>query len=454
MNTTRVGDEFELEVFDILAHELKQGNLLFNPQHSKIYHKKRYFSVKRNKDIIFDICIETYIPGQSTCSIRTIIECKNLSRPVEVAEIEEFYGKVTQVADLNVKGIFVSSSSFQESALNFAKASGIALLRILPGKDLKWVLTRALSGPLTSGRARAIDSIIYRALTDETYFHDYINLFGIANDQLTHSLWEIFSELTGKINFEKFSTSILLQPKNKNSLHVEFMDARQISISCRPILQDMNYTGYETPIYELVAKLERLGEIKLIRSDSLGIDRAGYEIKGGISFNPTTIYLASHASTNMHSQKFTLAHELGHYILKHDRYLTREFFSSKDHEGIALNENYPEDLQRMEWQANKFASHLLLPRNKLRELFFNITYSLDIRDRGHGALFVDGQRENLRNFFTVMNTIRNEFKVSAQAIEIALKGMDLINDQRKKPERASVPVGRALSSLVSSYGSR
>lgn len=454
MNTTQAGDEFELEVFNILSRDLEQGNLWFNPKYSKIYRKKSYFSSKRNKKIVFDICIESYAPNQETCSIRTIIECKNLSRPVEAAEIEEFYSKVTQVADLNVKGVFVSSSSFQETALNFAKASGIALIRILPGSNLTWILTRAFSGPLTNGHEANIAETVYRALTDQSYLHDYINCFGTINGQFTHSLWQVFSSLLSSIPSGPFFAGAEFSTPNRNFVHVEFIEERNIAMLCRPILQELEFFGYETPINDIVALLKQRGEIEINYRESLGRDISGNEIQGGISFNPTIIYISNHATTNMYSQKFTLAHELGHYFLKHDRYILREFLSIRGNERWTPDESHPEDIKRLEWQANRFASHLLLPRDKLQKVFFDITCELDIRDRGHGALFVDNQRDNLRNFYSVLGHIRNKFKVSDKAIEIALKSMRLINDQRPVPERVKTPLAKVLSNINSGYSIR
>lgn len=453
MNTTKKGDAFELQVFNMLSRELANGDLLYNPKHSKIFHKKQYFSEKRGRSIIFDICIETFLPERTECSIRTIIECKDLSRPVECAEVEEFYSKIKQVTDVDVKGLFVSSNSFQPAALNFAKNSGIALLRILPEGKLKWILSRAFTGPSAIGHQQIVSDSIARALTDESYSHDCINYFGVFDDNLTHSLFRIFSLLLNNVN-SPISTGndIFLYPKPQNRLHVEFIDDRNISLLCRSIIQNKSNSNYETPIYEIAEKLEKAGALRIEYAGSMGRDRLGHEVQGGISFNPTIIFLASHGRINHHRRKFTLAHELGHYFLKHDRYLASELFSSKD-ERLFLNDNHPDDICRMEWQANRFASHLLLPRDKLREAFSRITHELDIRDRGYGALFVDDQIGNLRNFISVLGHVRRRFNVSDKVIEIALKEMKLINDQRRIHARASVPIARLMSDLSAGFSS-
>jgi len=122
MNTTKVGDKFENKVFDLFSKELREGRLLFKPENSKIFKKKRYYSRDRDKDIEFDVSIEAYLPEKSDWSILTVIECKNYSNRVPVDDIEEFNSKLQQVAGKNVKGIVISSNAFQESALKYAKA--------------------------------------------------------------------------------------------------------------------------------------------------------------------------------------------------------------------------------------------------------------------------------------------------------------------------------------------
>ena len=62
--------------------------------------------------------------------------------------------------------------------------------------------------------------------------------------------------------------------------------------------------------------------------------------------------------------RFSLAHEMGHYVLHKNIY---NLFEIKDFKGYyRYNDQLPKkEHQRIEFQADLFASHLLIPRNKL-----------------------------------------------------------------------------------------
>jgi hypothetical protein len=140
MNTTLKGSEFEDKMFVHLAKKLKNGELLVNPKTSKIYQKKPYFSKDRNSNIVVDISIEVEYKRKEGLGLLLIIECKNYGHPVPVDDLEEFYAKVQQIAGLNVKAIFVTRSSLQKSAYEYAKARGIGVMRVLPDDQVKMVM--------------------------------------------------------------------------------------------------------------------------------------------------------------------------------------------------------------------------------------------------------------------------------------------------------------------------
>src|SRR5688500_17044456 len=59
-----------------------------------------------------------------------IVECKSYSsHKVPVADVEEFYAKVSQVAGLHVKGVFITDNRFQEGAYKYGKAKGMMLIQ-------------------------------------------------------------------------------------------------------------------------------------------------------------------------------------------------------------------------------------------------------------------------------------------------------------------------------------
>ena len=95
------------------------------------------------------------------------------------------------------------------------------------------------------------------------------------------------------------------------------------------------------------------------------------EISGILSRNNEgwTIYVNKNHHINR--QRFTIAHELGHYFLhRHEgNIFTDEIFFRAGYLG---NEK-----QKMEWQANEFAASILMPRNEI-EYYLNEKHITDI----------------------------------------------------------------------------
>lgn len=140
LNTVAKGDAFENRVFESIKKLLESGDLGLNPQYCRLFQKKGYYSRDRNSDIIVDISIEVWLPNADRWSMLWVCECKDYKKPVPVDDIEEFKAKLNQIAGLNVKGLFTTSSAFQRAALNFSRSNGIGLLRLLPNDQIDTVM--------------------------------------------------------------------------------------------------------------------------------------------------------------------------------------------------------------------------------------------------------------------------------------------------------------------------
>lgn len=132
MNTRNIGDSFEMDVFNHLKKELENERLPISGKNSKIFSKKGYYSRDREKNIIIDVSIETFLPQATNYSLLTVIECKNYKGTISVDAIEEFYSKVQQIAGCNVKAVFATNSRLQRSAYAFANSKKIGIIRYLP----------------------------------------------------------------------------------------------------------------------------------------------------------------------------------------------------------------------------------------------------------------------------------------------------------------------------------
>lgn len=434
MSTIKIGNEFEKKIFRLFSDELKQGRLLFNPECCQIFHKKGYYSKDRKKNIIVDISLEVTLPGQDKWSILLVVECKNYNHSIPVDDIEEFNSKLLQIAGANVKGIIVSTNSFQEGAVNYASARGMGLARMLNNNNLQWILTRALTGLISFNQIEKSRVNIYEGLTDENYINEHIDFYGNFGDKFTHSLNQLMELL-----FENEETKIqryydlLINNENNQTVFVPFIQKERIEELSVEILDRYHSNDIEAPIKLICDNLERENNIKFLFEKTLGTDALGFEILGKISLTPSTVIsISSDAHTNPFRLKFTIAHELGHFYLNHFEYMYAEYYSEKDYENEIPSFIKIEDIKRLEWQANYFASCLLLPKEKFVKEFLTLICKEEIKNRGYGILFVDNQECNLNNFYMVTNKLRDLFKVSRKVIEIRLKNLDLLTDWRNK----------------------
>ena len=111
--------------------------------------------------------------------------------------------------------------------------------------------------------------------------------------------------------------------------------------------------------------------------------------------------------------------------------MTREYCDEEDFVLQRSSLGDSSDIARMEFQANYFAATLLMPRSYILEDFQRLTRSLDIRDRGFGALYVDEQACNRQSFQIVTDRLMRIYGVSRTAVKIRLESFGLLRDMRQ-----------------------
>ncbi len=134
--------------------------------------------------------------------------------------------------------------------------------------------------------------------------------------------------------------------------------------------------------------------------------------------------------------RFTVAHEIGHWELHRDRYLSGEgqtaMFAGEDCPVVCRSG----DTSPLEWQADCFASHLLLPKEMVyaqwetmhgtREPYIAIDEIADLKARW-------GLGEDERPTVEVARQMAPVFEVSAQAMQIRLVELGLIRTKVPEP---------------------
>jgi len=428
MDTTKKGNELEDKIYELFLDQILNGRFWAKKECCKIYQKKGYYSKDRKKDIIFDIAIEIFLPNQKSFSSLVLIECKNYNKKVPVGDVETFLMKCQQVSGGNVKAIVVSNNAFQEGAFDFSESKRIGLLRYYDRDNLDWVLTRSPSNLVTSSYALNESATAYRGLNSSDYESKYFDFYGYVNYQYTNSIKLFFDGLIeyGQDECYVEALSLIKTTEDKSDSLVNYVEEIEIEKICEELLSEIDYSIGKVPLDELCVFLTKTYDLKVIETSELPDG-----VLGQISFDPLEI-LIQEGGENEAQKRFTLAHELGHFFLGHSKYMDGEKCNESSLDIDRTNEVGIKDIMRMEWQANQFASCLLLPKKQLAKSFLSIVERSELSNRGFGVLYLDNQQCNQDTYYRITTPLVKIYKVSRQAIKIRLKKLGFINESRKK----------------------
>lgn len=432
MNTTKKGDKLEDRAFVEFNNQIAEERFFSRREYCKIFQKKGYYSRDRKKDIIFDIAVEVTLPGQERYSLLFLIECKNYSHRVPVDDVEEFFAKIQQVSGANVKGIVMSTNSFQQGAFNFAKSKGIGLLRYFKEEELEWILARSPSNMVSTTYATSASSSAYKALWEEDYKSRYFDFYGFVDETYTVSSNQFFSSLSrvGTDSDILDSLAEIEQATRKTRLAVPYKKMEEIERVSSLILSEIGYRFGQVPLDKICEFLNEKFGLVIVRN--INLDEG---ILGQISFGPDEIFIDDYQASTPERARFTLAHELGHFLLDHKEFIARETCHEEDID-LERSENMNlRDVKRMEWQANIFASYLLLPTEQFRNEFLKQATLHELFDRGYGLLYLDDQRCNIGTFCSITSSLMKNFQVSRSVVKIRLLKLGFLKESQDIPKQ-------------------
>lgn len=160
----------------------------------------------------------------------------------------------------------------------------------------------------------------------------------------------------------------------------------------------------------------------------------GDEFFGEYSYADKTIYLNSNKRYYFANvrERFTLAHELGHHFL-HRRILEQyNFTAAEDQDSMNVVGASNDQIRYFEYQANKFASYLLMPGNIFANYAQEVMLSMNIRK---GYVYDDNQYSlsegafNHRAALDFIAKMAEHFYVSKEAARYRLIGLGLLREQ-------------------------
>ncbi len=425
VNTTKKGDALEISVFNLLKAQIDADRFLARKECCRIFRRKGYYSEKRKANIVFDISIEICFPGTTDYSVLFLVECKNYAKAVPVDDVEEFFAKVGQVGEANTKGIFISNNALQSSALTYCKSQGMGVARYFEGQDLKWELRRAASASF-AGKSAADDLEAYSGLTLPDYKSSVFELYMQSPRGATNSLNIFLEDLVFHGLARNDRLHRLPRPRTKRPDQVPYLKLAEIEEIANNALAIIGVDAYDgqVDLEQLCAHHPVAKGLTLLRT-AIASDAAPNHPLARITFEPLAIELFELSGSNAGRDRFTLAHEIGHLLLGHGKYLKAEWRDDADNDSIEGIHDDGTALKRMETQANYFAACLLMPRERLRKAFYEQLQIRDVQNKGFGPLFVDTQECNLNNYYGVTARLMTQFGASRAAVTIRLAGLGL-----------------------------
>jgi Zn-dependent peptidase ImmA (M78 family) len=433
MNTTEFGNAFEQQVHDYLKSAIEQDQFYLKKEHCRLFWKKGYYSQQRRDKIIFDVAIEVWRPGAETYSFLLLIECKRyMTRNVPVGDIEQFFQKVQQVAPANSKAILASNAGFDTGTRHFAESNGVALLRFASPSEIKWQLER----PPSLGATRADKEereCVDAALSLFHFTHLAMDLYARNGNVRTNSFWDFVQSLIETSNLSEIEICRLENPKGRPKNAVAYISNLDLEDKATLILKKIGHTSGPVSLQDICALETRqsglIVEMGVLQPKD--INRA--PPLGKISFSPPVITVFEQTEENDGRERFTLAHELGHLLLGHSRFIAGEFSDDEDYSLNTPVGLLGPEIARLEYQANFFATCLLMPSRQFAAEFIRITKQHDIKNKGFGMLFVDNQACNQQGYYIVTSYLMKAFGVSRAAATMRLQTLGLLKDARSTP---------------------
>lgn len=403
------GDLFEIKTYELLKTLLSNDDFFVSGKRSKIFRKKGYYSEDRKSKIIFDIAIETYLNNSHAYSLLTLIECKNYKSPVPVNDLEEFDSKISQISEHNTKGILISNNSFQSGAHDFARSKGIGLARVNNNDEFEWIVNRKAT---TSTQLHIAEAI---AFLETEEIQEGLNFLAVNDDFVLPTIAELLIQvqvIDFFIHKEKF-INIPFVTKDRIDQIVTKMIA--YDIYSEKMMDENKICRFLESKYSVTFEFE---------------NNLKDEILGKIEFDPLKISVTKNLRKDLPRWRFTLAHEIGHLIL-HSK-LFKDKISEKTDTDFSLSFKYSVSemtSRRLEYQANLFAGHLLLPINTLQQ----VVQKYFSEQRIHkGYLYWDNQPVNQQLVYGLLTEIGLLFGVSIEVGRIRLITLGLLIDDRYK----------------------
>ena len=149
---------------------------------------------------------------------------------------------------------------------------------------------------------------------------------------------------------------------------------------------------------------------------------------GRLNVKENHVTLNASGMDNFNRFRFTMAHEFGHYVLHAPLFREQGVVSVGESEStLSVSKG---NSRRIEYQANKFASYLLMPKvlvMALYAVYFDKYVHQVYGDFYHALYYNEKQRETWSSYNNVVGNMSRLLGVSREALNIRLTTLGLLN---------------------------
>jgi Zn-dependent peptidase ImmA (M78 family) len=188
-----------------------------------------------------------------------------------------------------------------------------------------------------------------------------------------------------------------------------------------------------TPLLDFARSIKQKYGVDFRTDLDLGGEGPSKKLLGLYRPKPRAIFIdRSLEGTNR--QPFVLAHELGHYVLHRDldpkkSGYTDSVIGDTEFDMMTLKKILSTPRDWIEWQANRFASAILMPRATFSDALISYHRDAGIK-RNVGIVVVNKTLPSIADFQMTLARLADKFGVNKTNVEYRLNDLDLLQDLR------------------------